>query len=174
MNHPSEGSTGVPSAHAPVQPAPAGRYEVRHTVTINASDAAIFGALRDLSHWPELVGVTAYAERISGTDRDHVLRISAVVEGTLHASSCRRVFDPAGRRLLFQRTDLQPPLLALTGHWQVSRIGGAATVELQHQLTVAALDPSELAAILDDVADNSRRELEALRLVCERPATTRA
>jgi aromatase len=171
MNHLSGGSAAPPPLAA-AAPASAGRYEVRHSVTINASDAGIFGALRDLSHWPELTGVTAYAERISGTDRDHVLRISAVVDGTLHASTCRRVFDPVGRRLLFQRTDLQPPLLALTGHWQLSRNDGSATVELQHQLTVTAMASSVLASVLDAVAENSRQELEALRLVCERGSGT--
>ncbi|MCU1573471.1 MAG: hypothetical protein JWO93_1553 [Micrococcaceae bacterium] len=174
MNHPSGGSTAPSPARAAPPPALAGRYEVSHSVTIKAFDAAIFGALRDLSHWPELKGVTAYAERISGTDRDHVLRLSAVVDGTLHASTCRRVFDPSGRRLLFQRTDLQPPLLALTGHWQISRNDGVATVELQHQLTVTAMAPSVLASVLDTIVENSRQELEALRLVCERTSGTQA
>ena len=113
-----------------------------HRLTIDAPADLIFTVLRDSSHWPYLDGLTVYSERVSGDDSDHELRTSVVANGSLNSSHCHRVFDAKEHRAEFRQLGVEPPLLSLGGGWAVHRV----------------------------IDEYSRRELEALRLSCERLA----
>lgn len=141
-----------------------------HRLTIQAPAELIFGMLRDSSHWPYLEGLTVYAERVSGDEADHELRTSVVANGSLNSSHCRRSFDAAGHRAEFRQLGLEPPLLSLGGGWAIRPAEGFSEVTLEHEFEVDE-DGGELPEQIHRTIDEfSRRELEALRLSCERLA----
>ena len=141
-----------------------------HRLTIDAPADLIFTVLRDSSHWPYLDGLTVYSERVSGDDSNHELRTSVVANGSLNSSHCRRVFDAEGHRAEFRQLGLEPPLLSLGGGWAIHRTDGFSEVTLDHEFEVDE-DSGELPELVHRVIDEySRRELEALRLSCERLA----
>jgi hypothetical protein len=141
-----------------------------HRLTIDAPADLIFTVLRDSSHWPYLDGLTVYSERISGNDSDHELRTSVVANGSLNSSHCHRVFDVEGHRAEFRQLGLEPPLLSLGGGWAIHRTDGFSEVTLDHEFEVGE-ESGELPELVHRVIDEySRRELEALRLSCERLA----
>lgn len=139
-----------------------------HRLTIDAPADLIFTMLRDSSHWPYLDGLTVYSERVSGDDADHELRTSVVANGSLNSSHCRRVFDAAGHRAEFRQLGLEHPLLSLGGSWAILRADGRSEVTLNHEFEVGEESvelPDQIHRAIDEY---SRRELEALRLGCER------
>lgn len=141
-----------------------------HRLSIDAPEDLIFSMLRDSSHWPYLDGLTVYTERVSGDDSSHELRTSVVANGSLNSSHCRRVFDAAGHRAEFRQLELEPPLLLLGGDWEIRRAEGLSVVTLNHEYEVEG-DVEELSErIHRNIDEYSRRELEALRLSCERLA----
>ena len=126
--------------------------------------------LRDSSHWPYLDGLTVYSERVSGDDSNHELRTSVVANGSLNSSHCHRVFDAEGHRAEFRQLGLEPPLLSLGGGWAIHRTDAYSEVTLDHAFEVDE-EAGELPELVHRVIDEySRRELEALRLSCERLA----
>jgi aromatase len=143
---------------------------ITHRLTIEAPGDLIFRMLRDSSHWPYMDGLTVYSERVSGDDTDHELRTSVVANGSLSSSHCRRIFDDAELRAEFRQLGLESPLLRLGGGWAVRRAEGFSEVTLEHEFEVdeQAGDLPEL--IHRTIDEYSRRELEALRLSCERLA----
>jgi len=141
-----------------------------HRLTIDAPADLIFTVLRDSSHWPYLDGLTVYSERVSGDDSDHELRTSVVANGSLNSSHCHRVFDAEEHRAAFRQLGMEPPLLSLGGGWAVHRTDGYSEVTLDHEFEVEE-ESGELPELVHRVIDEySRRELEALRLSCERLA----
>lgn len=142
-----------------------------HRLIIDAPADLIFAVLRDSSHWPYMDGLTVYSERVSGDDSDHELRTSVVANGSLNSSHCHRVFDAAGHRAEFRLLDLEPPLLRLGGGWAIHRTDGFSEVTLNHEFEVDEEATGELPELVHRVVDEySQRELEALRLSCERLA----
>lgn len=141
-----------------------------HRLTIGAPADLIFAVLRDSSHWPFLDGLTVYSERLSGDDTNHELRTSVVANGSLNSSLCHRIFDAEGHRACFRQLDLEPPLVSLGGGWEILRSEAYSEVTLHHEFEVdeAAAELPEL--IHRTIDEYSRRELEALRLSCERLA----
>lgn len=141
-----------------------------HRLTIEAPGDLIFRILSESSHWPYLDGLTVYAERVSGDDSDHELRTSIVANGSLSSSHCQRVFDASELRAEFRQLGLEPPLRSLCGGWAIRRAGGFSEVILEHEFEVDE-DAGDLPELIHrTLNDFSRRELEALRLSCERIA----
>lgn len=141
-----------------------------HRLTIGAPADLIFTVLRDSSHWPLLDGLTVYSERVSGVDADHELRTSVVANGSLNSSHCHRVFDAEGHRAGFRQLGLEPPLVRLDGGWEILRAEEFSEVTLHHEFEVDE-EAGELPELIHRTIDEySRRELEALRLSCERLA----
>jgi aromatase len=139
-----------------------------HRLSIDAPEDVILSMLRDSAHWPYLDGLTAYSERVSGDDSDHVVRTSIVANGSLSSSRCRRHFDAAGHRAEFRQLDVDAPFLALGGAWDIHRADGQSVVTLSHEYELDD-DAEELAERVTRYIDEfSRRELEALRLSSER------
>jgi aromatase len=141
-----------------------------HRLRIAAPGELIFRMLRDSSHWPQLNGLTVYSERVSGDDWSHELRTSVVLNGSLSSSHCHRFFSAAELRAEFHQLGLELPLLRLGGGWSIRPAEGFSEVTLDHEFEVedAAGELPEL--IHRRIDDYSQRELEALRLCCERPA----
>lgn len=84
------------------------------------------------------------------------------------SSHCHRVFDAAGHRAEFRQLGLEYPLLSLGGGWAILRADGLSEVTLNHEFEVdeeAGEFPVQIHRTIDAY---SRRELEALRLSCER------
>lgn len=141
---------------------------ITHRLTIQAPGGLIFGMLRDSSHWPYLNGLTAYSERVSGDDRDHELRTSVVTNGSLRSSHPRRVFDDSELRAEFHQLGLESPLLRLGGGWTVRRAAGFSEVTLEHEFELDE-QAGDLPQLIHRTIDEyGRRELDALRLSCER------
>lgn len=141
-------------------------HRTTHRLGINAPADLVFSMLRDASHWPYLDGLTVYSERVSGDDAAHELRTSLVSNGSLSSSHCWRVFDAAGHRAEFHQLDLEPPLLELGGDWEIQPADGLSVVTLTHEFEV---DDEHLAERINAlIEDYSRRELDALRVSCER------
>lgn len=141
-----------------------------HRLRIDAPGDLIFRILLDSAHWPYLDGLTAYSERVSGDDSDHELRISVVSNGSLSSSHCRRVFHAAELRAEFRQLGLEFPLLRLGGGWGIRRAGGFSEVSLDHEFELDE-EAGELPELIQQTIDEySRRELQALRLSCERLA----
>jgi hypothetical protein len=141
-----------------------------HRLTIDAPADLIFAVLRDSSHWPYMDGLTVYSERVSGDDYDHEVRTSVVANGSLNSSHCHRVCDAEGHRAEFRQLGLVPPLLSLAGGWAIHRTDGFSEVTLNHEFEVDE-DFGNLPELVHRVLDEySQRELEALRLSCERLA----
>ncbi|WP_456504259.1 SRPBCC family protein [Arthrobacter sp. UYCu723] len=139
-----------------------------HRLIIDAPGELIFRMLRDSSHWPYLEGLTVYSERVSGDDSNHELRTSVVSNGSLNSSHCHRIFDAAELRAEFRQLGLESPLLRLGGGWAIRRSEGSSEVTLDHEFEVDN-DAGVLAELIHRSLDEySRRELEALRLSCER------
>ena len=141
-----------------------------HRLMIDAPEALIFTMLRDSSHWPDLAGLTDYAERVSGDDSSHDLRTSVVVNGSLSSSHCHRIFDADGRHAGFRQLGLEAPPVHLGGDWEIRPSDGGTVVTLNHEFEVEADDEGLSKMIHANIVDFSRRELEALRLSCERLA----
>jgi aromatase/bifunctional cyclase/aromatase len=76
--------------------------------------------------------------------------------------------DPAQRRIDFHQTELQLPLVRLGGEWAISDVGGRSLASLTHEYAVGALDGELAERISQLIGENSMRELEALKLTCER------
>ncbi len=141
-----------------------------HRLIIDAPGELIFRMLRDSLHWPYLDGLTVYSERVSGDESSHELRISVVVNGSLSSSHCHRVFDASELRAEIRQLGLEAPLLRLDGGWAIRRSEGSSEVTLDHEFEVDN-DAGELAELIHRTIDEySRRELEALRVSCERLA----
>lgn len=144
-----------------------------HRLTIGAPADLIFTVLRDSSHWPYLDGLTVYSERVSGDDASHELRTSVVANGSLNSSHCHRVFDAEGHRAGFRQLGMESPLVRLDGGWEILRTEELTEVTLHHEFEVdeeAGEFPELPELIHRTIDDYSRRELEALRLSCERLA----
>ncbi|MFX1822290.1 hypothetical protein PV768_21165 [Pseudarthrobacter sp. CC4] len=140
-----------------------------HRRTIEAPADLIFAVLRDCSHLPFVDGLTVYAERVSGDEDVHELRMSVVTNGSLNSSHCHRVFDAAGLRGEFQQFDLEYPLLRMEGRWVVLQADGTSEVTLTHEFEVDEEGTEELLELVHGTIDDySSRELEALRLSSER------
>ncbi|WP_090582994.1 SRPBCC family protein [Arthrobacter sp. ov407] len=141
-------------------------HRTTHRLGINAPADLVFSMLRDASHWPYLDGLTVYSERVSGDDAGHELRTSVVSNGSLSSSHCWRVFDAASHRAEFHQLDLEPPLRELGGGWEIRPADGLSVATLTHEFE---LDDEHLAERINAIIeDYSRRELEALRVSCER------
>lgn len=141
-------------------------HRTTHRTSINAPADLVFGMLQDAAHWPYLDGLTVYSERVSGDDATHELRTSVVSNGSLSSSHSWRVFDAAGHRGEFQQLDLEPPLRQLVGDWEVSTSDGLSVVTLNHGFDV---DDEHLTGRINGIIeDYAVRELEALRVSCER------
>jgi hypothetical protein len=141
-----------------------------HRLSIHAPAELIFRMLRDSSHWPYLDGLTVYSERVSGDDWSHELRTSVVFNGSLNSSHCHRIFIDGELRAEFLQLGLEFPLLHLGGSWSIRRAEGFSEVTLEHAFEVDD-DAGELPELIHRSIDEySRRELEALRLSCERLA----
>ena len=141
-----------------------------HRLIIDAPADLIFAVLRDSSHWPYLDGLTVYSERVSGDDSNHELRTSVLANGSLNSSHCRRVFDAKGHRAEFRQLGLEPPLLSLGGGWAIHPTDGNSEVTLDHEFEVDG-ESGELPELVHRTIDEySQRELEALRVSCERLA----
>ena len=141
-----------------------------HRLTIDAPADLIFAMLRASSHWPYLDGITVYSERVSGDDSSHELRTSVAANGSLNSSHCHRVFDAAGHRAEFRQLRLEPPLVHLGGGWEIRGADVGALVTLNHEFEVVGDDEALSDLIHSNLDEYSRRELEALRLSCERLA----
>lgn len=141
-------------------------HRTTHRLGINAPADLVFSMLRDASHWPYLDGLTVYSERVSGDDAAHELRTSVVSNGSLSSSHSWRAFDAASHRAEFHQLDLEFPLRELGGDWEIRPEDGLSVVSLTHEFEV---DDEHLAGRLNAIIeDYSRRELEALRVSCER------
>jgi aromatase len=141
-----------------------------HRLSIDAPGELIFRMLRDSSHWPYLDGLTVHSERVSGDDWSHELRTSVVFNGSLSSSHCHRIFIEAELRAEFRQLGLEFPLLHLGGGWSIRRSEGFSEVTLDHEFEVDD-NAGELPELIHRSIDEySRRELEALRLSCERLA----
>lgn len=137
---------------------------------IDAPGELVFRVLRESSHWPYLHGLTVYSERVSGNDWNHEVRTSVVFNGSLNSSHCHRTFIDTELRAEFRQLGVESPLLHLGGGWSIRRSEGSSEVTLDHEFEVddAAGELPEL--IHRSIDEYSRRELEALRLSCERLA----
>ena len=145
------------------------RHRTTHRLTIKAPGDLIFAILQDSSHWPFLDGLTVYPERVSGDDAEHELRTSIVANGSLNSSNCHRVFDAARQRGEFRQLGLEYPLLRMGGHWAILQVDGRPEVTLTHEFEVEEEGTGDLLELIRrTIDDNSRRELEALRLSSER------
>ncbi|WP_456510219.1 SRPBCC family protein [Arthrobacter sp. TE12231] len=141
-------------------------HRTTHRLSINAPADLVFSMLRDASHWPYLDGLTVYSERVSGDDTTHELRTSVVSNGSLSSSHCWRVFNAARHRAEFQQLNLEAPLQQLSGDWEIRQADGLTMVTLNHAFEV---DDEHLAERINGIIeDYGRRELEALRVSCER------
>jgi aromatase len=141
-----------------------------HRLRIDARGELIFRMLRDSAHWPYLDGLTVYSERISGDDWSHELRTSVVFNGSLNSSRSHRIFIDAELRAEFRQLGLEFPLLHLGGGWTIRQSDGFSEVTLNHEFELDD-DAWELPELIHRSIDEySRRELEALRLSCERLA----
>ena len=141
-------------------------HRTTHRLSINAPADLVFSMLRDASHWPYLDGLTVYSERVSGDDAGHELRTSVVSNGSLSSSHSWRVFDASSHRAEFHQLELEPPLRELGGDWEIRPADGLSEVTLHHEFEV---DDEHLAERINAIIeDYSRRELEALRVSCER------
>ncbi|MFF2242894.1 SRPBCC family protein [Arthrobacter sp. NPDC058130] len=141
-------------------------HRTTHRLSINAPADLVFSMLRDASHWPYLDGLTVYSERVSGDDVAHELRTSVVSNGSLSSSHSWRVFDAASHRAEFHQLELDTPLRELAGDWEIRPADGLSEVTLHHEFEV---DDEDLAGrVIAIIEDYSRRELEALRVSCER------
>ncbi|MGO4804591.1 SRPBCC family protein [Arthrobacter sp. 2MCAF15] len=141
-------------------------HRTTHRLSINAPADLVFSMLRDASHWPYLDGLTVYSERVSGDDVAHELRTSVVSNGSLSSSHSWRVFDASSHRAEFHQLELETPLRELGGDWEVRPADGLTEVTLHHEFEV---DDEDLAGRVNAIIeDYSRRELEALRVSCER------
>jgi aromatase len=141
-----------------------------HRLGIDAPGELIFRMLRDSSHWPYLDGLTVYSERVSGDDTSHELRTSVVSNGSLNSTHCHRTLHDAELRADFRQLGLEAPLLHLGGGWAIHRSGRFSEVTLDHEFEVDD-DAGDLPELIHRSIDEySRRELEALRLSCERLA----
>ncbi|CAI3790704.1 SRPBCC family protein [Pseudarthrobacter sp. MM222] len=141
-----------------------------HRLSIDAPGELIFRILRDSSHWPYLDGLTAYSERVSGDDSSHELRTSVVSNGSLNSTHCHRVLNDAELRADFRQLGLEAPLVHLGGGWVIRPSEGFSEVTLDHEFEVDD-DAGELLELIHhNIDEYSRRELEALRLSCERLA----
>ncbi|MET4093786.1 hypothetical protein [Arthrobacter sp. UYCu712] len=141
-----------------------------HRLSIDAPGDLVFRMLRDSSHWPHLDGLTVYSERVSGDEASHELRTSVVVNGSLSWSHCHRILDAAELRAEFRELGLESPRLRLDGGWAIRRAEGQSEVTLEHEFEVEE-NAGELPELIHRTIDEySRRELEALRLSCERLA----
>ncbi|GAA2127018.1 hypothetical protein GCM10009825_04740 [Arthrobacter humicola] len=141
-------------------------HRTTHRLSINAPADLVFSMLRDASHWPYLDGLTVYSERVSGDDTTHELRTSVVSNGSLSSSHCWRVFNAARNRAEFQQLNLEAPLQQLGGDWEIRQADGLTMVTLNHAFEV---DDEHLAERINGIIeDYGRRELEALRVSCER------
>jgi hypothetical protein len=141
-------------------------HRTTHRLSINAPADLVFSMLRDASHWPYLDGLTVYSERVSGDDTTHELRTSVVSNGSLSSSHCWRVFDAGRHRAEFQQLNLEAPLQQLGGDWEIRQADGLTVVTLNHAFEV---DDGHLAERINGIIeDYGRRELEALRVSCER------
>lgn len=143
---------------------------ITHRLTIEAPGKLIFRMLRDSSHWPYMDGLTVYSERVSGDDTDHELRTSVVANGSLSSSHCRRVFDDSELRAEFHQLGLESPLLRLGGCWAVRPAEGFSEVTLEHEFEMDGQAGDFPELIHRTIDEYSRRELQALRLGCERLA----
>jgi aromatase len=141
-----------------------------HRLSINAPGELIFRILRDSSHWPYLDGLTVYSERVSGDDWNHELRTSVVFNGSLNSSHCHRIFIDAELRAEFRQLGLEFPLLHLGGGWTIRQSDGFSEVTLDHEFEVDDSAGEFPELIHRSIDDYSQRELEALRLSCERLA----
>jgi hypothetical protein len=93
-----------------------------------------------------------------------------VFNGSLNSSHCHRIFIAAELRAEFRQLGLEFPLLHLGGGWTIRQSDGFSEVTLDHEFEVDD-SAGELPELIHrSINDYSQRELEALRLSCERLA----
>ncbi|MDQ0028646.1 hypothetical protein [Arthrobacter bambusae] len=152
--------------------------DTTHQLVIDAPAGLVFTLLRSSSHWPDLEGLTVYAEQISGDDLAHETRISVAAHGGITSTNFQRVIDPERRRIHFKHSSPDAPTLRTAGSWQVddatqrpSTGPASSVVTLNHEYQVEDSSAEVQAWILETIDEYAQRELEALRRSCERLAS---
>lgn len=94
--------------------------ETTHQLVIDAPAGLVFALLRSSSHWPDLEGLTVYAEQIRGDDLAHEIRISVAAHDGITSTNFRRLINPDRRRIHFEHSSPDAPALRIAGSWQVN------------------------------------------------------
>ncbi|MFC8410062.1 hypothetical protein [Arthrobacter sp. NPDC057259] len=144
-----------------------------HQLVVDAPAELVFSLLSAASHWPDLDGVTVYAEQIGGDERDNEVRISFAVDGALMSTHFRRLIDAEERSIRFQHSGPDTTPYQVSGSWHVDLAAddptpgpGASVVTLVHEYLIEEGSEEVWAEEIFD--EYARRELAALRRSCER------
>ncbi|MFD7029070.1 aromatase/cyclase [Streptomyces sp. NPDC059917] len=144
-------------------------HRASYEIDVTAPAGVVYGLIADTTQWPLIAASSIHVERL---DFDGVLdrfRMWFSVNGSIRSALSHRTLDSARTRIDFLQELPAAPAVTMAGTWTVEPRGtGRSRLRLEHEFTVAAGPPGDVAWLLLATDDNSRAELEQLKENAER------
>jgi C7-C12 aromatase (ARO/CYC) len=144
--------------------------QVTESVTIDAGYDVVFDLVREVANWPQFHLPAVHAEILRGTaDGELVQHWSLTGPATVRTWRSLRRTDRSGHRISFEDKDVESPATACRGEWVFTELAPHRTsVELRHHVTAPA--DADLGPLLDRITQDSKENLDTLRVTAERHA----
>ncbi|WP_330335440.1 aromatase/cyclase (plasmid) [Streptomyces sp. NBC_00536] len=153
-------------------------HRASYEIDVTAPAGVVYGLIADTTQWPLIAPSSIHVERL---DFDGVIdrfRMWFTANGSVRSALSHRTLDSARTRIEFLQelpagsagfAGSAAPAVSMAGTWTVEPCGaGRSRLRLEHEFTVAAGPPGDVAWLLLATDTNSRAELEQLKENAER------
>ncbi|MBW5486270.1 aromatase/cyclase [Streptomyces bambusae] len=143
-------------------------HRTSYEIDVAAPAGVVYGLIADTTQWPLFVPPSIHVERL---DFDGVLdrfQMWVTANGAVKSWLSRRTLDPGRMRIEFRQELPAAPAVSMGGTWSVEERGAErCRLRLEHEFTVAADRPDDVAWLLLATDTNSRAELAQLKETAE-------
>ncbi len=146
-------------------------YETSSQINIKAPVNKVYGAVKDVSKWPEIFPPCQSVNIESESDNELIMKITALTKGRLFSWLSIRKADDRNYRVNFQQLEPVTPLIYMSGSWNCEVCGDNTRVELIHTFDLKSLRFKRILAWVIKcffINSNSVRELRGLKTYLER------
>ncbi|MER5732722.1 aromatase/cyclase [Streptomyces sp. NPDC002138] len=144
-------------------------HRASYEIDVTAPAGVVYGLIADTTQWPLIAASSIHVERLDFDGVVDRFRMWFTANGSVRSALSHRTLDAAGTRIEFLQELPAAPAVTMAGTWTVEARGaGRSRLRLEHEFTVAADRPGDVAWLLLATDTNSRAELEQLKENAER------
>lgn len=143
-------------------------HHARHSITVDAPAATVYGIIADAADWPRVFPPSVHVQQTPLGEGQEQIRIWATANGEVKTWTSRRTLDPEALTVAFRQEKTQAPVASMSGTWVVEPLDGErCEVVLLHEFTAVDDDPGHVAWINKAMDTNSAAELARMKDTAE-------